>query len=71
MDITVERNSFGRQVDSFESELNIKGVAKDIEGVFIRAHIAQVEKGVDILSRVGDKIVAVKQGKISWCLFPS
>ena len=64
LDITVERNSFGRQVDSFESELNIKGVAKDIEGEFIRApHIAQVEKGVDILSRVGDKIVAVKQGK--------
>ncbi|KDE95440.1 glutamine amidotransferase [Staphylococcus sp. TE8] len=64
LDITVERNSFGRQVDSFESELNIKGVAEDIEGIFIRApHIAQVEKGVDILSRVGDKIVAVKQGK--------
>lgn len=64
LDITVERNSFGRQVDSFESELNIKGVAEDSEGVFIRApHIAQVEKGVDILSRVGDKIVAVKQGK--------
>lgn len=64
LDITVERNSFGRQVDSFESELNIKGVAEDIEGVFIRApHIAQVEKGVDIFSRVGDKIVAVKQGK--------
>ena len=64
LDITVERNSFGRQVDSFESELNIKGVAEDIEGVFILApHIAQVEKGVDILSRVGDKIVAVKQGK--------
>ena len=64
LDITVERNSFGRQVDSFESELNIKGVAEDIEGVFIRApHIAQVEKGVDILSRGGDKIVAVKQGK--------
>ena len=64
LDITVERNSFGRQVDSFESELNIKGVAEDIKGVFIRApHIAQVEKGVDILSRVGDKIVAVKQGK--------
>mgnify|MGYP002723159165 FL=1 len=57
LDITVERNSFGRQVDSFESELNIKGVAEDIEGVFIRApHIAQVEKGVDILSRVGDKL---------------
>ena len=63
LNITVERNSFGRQVDSFESELDIKGIAKDIEGVFIRApHIVQVEKGVEILSQVGDKIVTVKQG---------
>ena len=63
LDITVERNSFGRQVDSFESELDIKGIAEDIEGVFIRApHIASVEDGVEVLSTVGDKIVAVKQG---------
>ena len=55
---------FGRQVDSFEAELDIKGIAEDIEGVFIRApHIANVEEGVEILSTVGDKIVAVKQGK--------
>lgn len=64
LDITVERNSFGRQVDSFESELDIKGIAEDIEGVFIRApHIAQVDEGVNVLSQVGDKIVAVKQDK--------
>lgn len=64
LDITVERNSFGRQVDSFESELDIKGIANDIEGVFIRApHIAKVDNGVEILSKVGDKIVAVKQGQ--------
>ena len=63
LDITVESNSFGRQVDSFESELDIKGIAEDIEGVFIRApHIASVEDGVEVLSTVGDKIVAVKQG---------
>ena len=63
LDITVARNSFGRQVDSFESELDIKGIAEDIEGVFIRApHIASVEDGVEVLSTVGDKIVAVKQG---------
>lgn len=55
---------FGRQVDSFGRELDIKGIAEDIEGVFIRApHIANVEEGVEILSTVGDKIVAVKQGK--------
>ena len=64
LDITVERNSFGRQVDSFESELDIKGIANDIEGVFIRApHIAKVDNGVEILSKVGGKIVAVKQGQ--------
>ena len=64
LNITVERNSFGRQVDSFETELNIKGIADDIEGVFIRApHIAKVGDDVEILSTVNDKIVAVKQGK--------
>ncbi len=39
LDITVQRNSFGRQVDSFESELNVQGIAEDIEGVFIRRRI--------------------------------
>ncbi|MDT9096770.1 pyridoxal 5'-phosphate synthase glutaminase subunit PdxT, partial [Escherichia coli] len=34
LNITVQRNSFGRQVDSFETELDIKGIATDIEGVF-------------------------------------
>ena len=64
VDITVQRNSFGRQVDSFESELDIKGIAEDIEGVFIRApHIESVRDNVDVLSQVGDKIVAVQEGK--------
>lgn len=64
LDITVQRNSFGRQVDSFESELDIKGIAEDIEGVFIRApHIESVRDNVDILSTVGDKIVAIQEGK--------
>lgn len=64
LDITVQRNSFGRQVDSFESDLNITGIAEDIEGVFIRApHIAQVHGNATILSSVGEKIVAVKEGR--------
>ncbi|UXV42634.1 pyridoxal 5'-phosphate synthase glutaminase subunit PdxT [Staphylococcus simulans] len=64
LDITVERNSFGRQVDSFESELDIKGIAEDIEAVFIRApHIEKVNSdNVEVLSTAGDKIVAVKEG---------
>lgn len=64
LDITVQRNSFGRQVDSFESHLNITGIAEDIEGVFIRApHIAQVHGDATILSSVGEKIVAVQEGR--------
>lgn len=64
LDITVQRNSFGRQVDSFESQLNITGIAEDIEGVFIRApHIAQVHGNATILSSVGEKIVAVQEGR--------
>ncbi|PTI76544.1 pyridoxal 5'-phosphate synthase glutaminase subunit PdxT [Staphylococcus succinus] len=64
LNITVERNSFGRQVDSFESELDVKGIAKDIEGVFIRApHIAEIYEGVELLSTVGEKIVAVQEGQ--------
>ena len=42
MDVTVERNSFGRQKDSFEADLSIKGVGEDFVGVFIRApHIVK------------------------------
>lgn len=64
LNITVQRNSFGRQVDSFETELDIKGIATDIEGVFIRApHIEKVGQDVDILCEVNYKIVAVQQGK--------
>lgn len=63
LNITVQRNSFGRQVDSFESELDVKGIAKDIEGVFIRApHIESVHGEASVLSTEGDKIVAVQQG---------
>ena len=72
LDITVERNSFGRQVDSFESELDIKGIANDIEGVFIRApHIAKVDNGVEILSKVGGKNSSRQTRTIPRCFFPS
>ena len=64
LDITVQRNSFGRQVDSFESELDVKGIAEDIEGVFIRApHIEATHGDHDVLSTVGDRIVGVQEGR--------
>ena len=64
MDITVERNSFGRQVDSFEAELDVKGIEEQVNAVFIRApHIVSVGDEVEVLSEVEDKMVAVRQDK--------
>ncbi|WP_416829676.1 pyridoxal 5'-phosphate synthase glutaminase subunit PdxT [Ectobacillus polymachus] len=64
MDITVERNAFGRQRESFEASLSIKGVADDFIGVFIRApYVASVGDNVEVLSTHDDRIVAVRQGQ--------
>ncbi|EJR47790.1 glutamine amidotransferase subunit pdxT [Bacillus cereus VD107] len=63
MDITVERNAFGRQKDSFEAALSIEGVGEDFVGVFIRApYVVNVADDVEVLSTHGDRMVAVKQG---------
>ncbi|MGG1575850.1 pyridoxal 5'-phosphate synthase glutaminase subunit PdxT [Fictibacillus sp. NRS-1165] len=63
IDMTVERNAFGRQVDSFEADLQIKGVGDDVNGVFIRApYIVEVGEEVEVLSVHNDRIVAAKQG---------
>ncbi|GAB6566231.1 MULTISPECIES: pyridoxal 5'-phosphate synthase glutaminase subunit PdxT [Bacillus] len=64
MDITVERNAFGRQKDSFEAALSIKGVGEDFIGVFIRApYVVRVADDVEILSTHGNRMVAVKQNQ--------
>jgi 5'-phosphate synthase pdxT subunit len=67
MDITVNRNAFGRQIDSFEADLNISSLDGDpFHAVFIRAPVATaVGEGVDVLSKLDDKrIVAVQQGHL-------
>ena len=71
MDIVVERNAFGRQVDSFEVDLKIPGVSgkeSDVpyHAVFIRAPLIEsVGKGVEILSTLEDgRIVAARQGNL-------
>ncbi|MGE7859438.1 pyridoxal 5'-phosphate synthase glutaminase subunit PdxT [Bacillus thuringiensis] len=62
MDITVERNAFGRQKDSFEAALSIKGVGEDFVGVFIRApYVVNIADNVEVLSKHGDRMVAVRQ----------
>jgi len=67
MDITVRRNAFGRQRESFETELSITVLGeKPFPGVFIRAPIIeQANSGVEILARLTDGTrVAARQGKI-------
>jgi 5'-phosphate synthase pdxT subunit len=66
IDISVRRNAFGRQVDSFESDIALRGIGgRDFRAVFIRAPwVEQAGPGVEILGtepRTG-RIVAVRQG---------
>ncbi|MGZ7069566.1 MAG: pyridoxal 5'-phosphate synthase glutaminase subunit PdxT [Methanobacterium sp.] len=62
IDIEVKRNAFGRQKASFEDKINVNG--ENFQGVFIRApYVEKIGKGVEILSRYQDKIIAVKSGK--------
>ena len=67
LDVNVERNAFGRQVDSFETDLSIDGLAGPaFRGVFIRApKITAVGAGVEVLARLRDgAVVAVREGRI-------
>jgi len=67
MDITVGRNAFGRQKDSFEAELSIPALGnKPFPGVFIRAPaIERAGDGVEILARLDNgTFVAARQGKL-------
>lgn len=64
MDITVQRNGFGRQVDSFEADLELVGLQNGpFKAVFIRApYIESVGEGVEVLATFQDKIVMARQG---------
>lgn len=75
LDITVRRNAFGRQVDSFESDLAFAGLADPVHAVFIRAPwVERVGPDVEVLARVeavpaggsaaAGRIVAVRQGPV-------
>jgi pyridoxal 5'-phosphate synthase pdxT subunit len=66
MDIEVERNAFGRQVDSFEADIPITGVEGEVHAVFIRAPLVRsVGDGVEVIGRLEDgKVVAARQGRL-------
>ncbi|MFC4002391.1 pyridoxal 5'-phosphate synthase glutaminase subunit PdxT [Prauserella oleivorans] len=75
LDVVVRRNAFGRQVDSFEGDLDVTGLdGGPLHAVFIRAPwVEKAGDGVDVLARIphtseagaaADRIVAVRQGTV-------
>ena len=66
LDVVIERNAFGRQYESFEVDLDIPILGKELfRGIFIRSPIINnVGESVNILTKLNDKIVAVKQNNI-------
>lgn len=70
LDVTVRRNAFGRQVDSFEGDLDITGLGAPVHAVFIRAPwVEESGPDVEVLARVAQgpaagRIVAVRQGSL-------
>ena len=65
IDMTVRRNAFGRQVDSFEDDIDFNGLDGSIHAVFIRAPgVERVGADVEVLARAAGHPVAVRQGRM-------
>jgi 5'-phosphate synthase pdxT subunit len=70
LDVTVARNAFGRQVESFEATLDAPALGPAPRGVFIRApRIVGVGPGVEVLARFGAEPVLVRQGRVMAATF--
>ena len=65
LDITVRRNAFGRQRDSFETPLDVTGLDAPFPAVFIRAPVIEaVGGGVEVLAQHAGETVLVRQGRV-------
>ena len=65
LDAVVARNAFGRQVESFETEIQVEGWDDPIHAVYIRAPwIEKLGNGVEVLARSGEHPVMVRQGNV-------
>lgn len=67
LNITVRRNAYGRQIESFEAPINLKigDIEKEVTGVFIRApRIVGVGEGVEVIATFEGEPVLVRQGKV-------
>lgn len=67
IDITTKRNAFGRQLASFEEDIEIESVdGGTVRGIFIRAPwVEEVGDGVEVLAKVGEHPVAVREGTVT------
>ncbi|HKI23403.1 MAG TPA: pyridoxal 5'-phosphate synthase glutaminase subunit PdxT [Gaiellaceae bacterium] len=64
MDVTVRRNAYGRQVASFEADLEVAGQDEPVRGVFIRApRVADAGPGVEVLAELDGEPVLLREGR--------
>jgi len=69
LDVTVQRNAYGRQVDSFEADVEVRGIGP-VRAVFIRApQVESVGTDVEVLAEHGGAPVVVRQGRIIGAAF--
>ena len=70
IDITVRRNGYGRQIDSFETDLDVAGEEEPFHAVFIRAPmVVSTGDGVEVLARHEDVAVLARQGSVTVASF--
>jgi 5'-phosphate synthase pdxT subunit len=65
VDVTVRRNAYGRQVDSFEADVDVEGVDHQVRGVFIRAPVVE-DVGADVraIASLDGRPVVLEQGSL-------
>lgn len=65
MDVTIRRNAYGRQVDSFEADLDVAGIEHSVRGVFIRAPwVEDAGTDVEVLAEHEGRPVVLRQGRL-------
>ncbi len=64
VDVSVERNAYGRQISSFEADLQLEGDERPLRGVFIRApRVREAGPDVEVLAALDGEPVALRQGR--------
>ncbi len=72
LDVTVDRNAYGSQIQSFDRKIRLKGASKSLDVAFIRApKITEIGKGVEVLATSGGNPVLVRQGQLLGATFHS